>query len=307
MPSQPRVSIIVPCYNHERFVRETITSAWAQTYPHIQLIVIDDASTDGSAAVVADLRREREFVYLRNEQNLGLNASIERGLEHAEGEFTALVASDDVLLPEKIALQVEWLSEHGADGVYATGYVLLPDGRREPIVLDEMARSFAEGTALRQIQTRDTGGPLLQSGLFRTSILKELAPVRRQFKSDDWALAIRMLERYRIGFMNQPVFLYRQHPENTFRNYWRTFPMRVEVLSQLTPEPLRLLGLANLLESQAAFLAADGKRQEARRFLLASIALDASFPRAMRLMRNAIRERLGRLKRRLLSGTPQSG
>lgn len=301
MSTRPRVSIIVPCYNHEAFVRETIESVWAQTYPDVELIVIDDASPDGSAAVIEQLRAERDFVFLRNERNLGLNATIERGLAHATGEFSALLASDDVVLPTKVARQVEWLVERAADGVYSTGWLLLPDGRRERIDLGEAGRRFGDGTALRRIQTSDTGGPLLQSGLFRTTVLRELAPVRRQFKSDDWALAIRMLELYRIGFLDEPLFLYRQHPENSFRDYWRTFPMRVEVVSQLTPEPLRLEAMANLFESQGRFLAADGRRAMARRFLLASIVLDGSLGRAARMLRDGVRGRLGRMKYRLLS------
>ena len=299
VPTRPRVSIIVPCYNHERFVRETIESIRGQTYPEIELIVIDDASSDGTAGVVEELRGRHEFTFLRNERNLGLNATIERGLAHATGEFATTIASDDVMLPTKIEEQVAWLLGTGHDAVLSTGFSLRPDGTREKIDLDAVAERFATGSALRHMQTSDTNGPLMQSGLFRTTMLRELAPVRRQFKSDDWAVAIRMLEDYRVGFLNRPLFLYRQHPENTYRDYWRTFPMRVEVLSILTPEPLRLEGMANLFESQASYLAADGKRSAAMRFLLAAIVLDAPVSRGLRMLRDAARARLGRLRLRL--------
>jgi glycosyltransferase involved in cell wall biosynthesis len=296
MPATPLVSIIVPCYGHERFVRDTIESVWAQSYPHVELIVIDDASPDGSANIIADARRSRDFVFLRNDQNRGLNATIERGLSVATGELVGLLASDDVILPEKVALQVEWMERHGLDGVLSTGFALYADGRREPIVLDRVARRFADGTILRHVQTDDTEGALLQSGLFRAGVLRELAPLRRQFRSDDWAMSIRMLEQFRIGFLNRPLFLYRQHDSNSHRDYWRTFPMRVEVVSLLTPPPLRFEALANLFASQASYLAQDGHRALALRCLGAALLLDPSPARVWRPLRNAVSTRLGRLR-----------
>ena len=77
---RPRVSVIVPCYNHAAFVRETIESIRAQTYPDVELIVVDDASPDDSAAVIEAARAERDFVFLRNPRNLGVNGE-RQGIE----------------------------------------------------------------------------------------------------------------------------------------------------------------------------------------------------------------------------------
>lgn len=296
--STPLVSVIIPCYNHERFIREAIESVHAQAYPRVELIVIDDASSDRSADAIAAARQDGEFLFLRNADNVGLNATIERGLAHAAGDLIALLGSDDVLLPEKLAIQVPFLEGHGLDGVFSTGFTLHQDGRRELIRLDRVARMFAEGTILRHLQTDDTEGGLIQSGLFRATVLRDLAPVRRRFKSDDWAMSIRMLEQFRIGFLDRPVFLYRQHETNTHRNYWRTFPMRVEVISLLTPEALRLEGLANLMASQASYLAHDGRTAGSIRFHAAAFALDPSLRRLVGPLRNAVLTRLGRLRAR---------
>jgi alpha-1,3-rhamnosyltransferase len=307
MSERPLVSVVIPCYGHERFVREAIESVWAQTYPAVELIIVDDGSPDGSAEVVAAAQRERGFTFVRNETNRGLNATIERGLAIATGEYVGLLGSDDVLLPDKLAQQVEWLIRHGHDGVLSTGYALYPDGRRELISRGRVARMFRDGTILRHVQTDDTEGALIQSGLFRTEVLRELAPLRREFKSDDWAMSIRLLEQFRVGFLDRPVFLYRHHDGNSHRDYWRTFPMRVEVVSRLTPEPLRFEALANLFASHASYLSHDAKRSESLRCHLAAMVLDPSPRRVFVPLRNAITTRLGRARaavRRGVGGSP---
>ena len=297
---RPLVTVIVPSFNHDRFVRETIASVWAQTYDRVELIVVDDASRDGSADVIERARHERDFVFLRNETNLGLNPSLERAIGHATGEYVSVVASDDLLEPTKLADQVEFLTRGGWDGVFSDGWLLHPDGRRTPLGHDRLAPRFADGSALRHLYTCDTEGPLLQSGLFRTSMWRDLAPVRRSFGSDDWALSISMVRSYRIGFLDRRLFVYRQHTANTFRQFWRTLPMRVEVVSLLSPPELRAEALANVLASHAAYLEAAGDRRQGRRFRLAALALDGRGRRVAESLRELCRPLLpARPKRRV--------
>ena len=96
------VSIIIPSYNHAKFVRESIVSALSQTYSPCEVIVIDDASTDGSAELLKAMAHELPIRLIQNPENIGLNATIERGLEAASGSYVSLLASDDILVPEKV-------------------------------------------------------------------------------------------------------------------------------------------------------------------------------------------------------------
>jgi glycosyltransferase involved in cell wall biosynthesis len=301
-PSEaPLVTVIVPSFNHDRYVRETIASVWAQTYDRVELIVVDDASHDASREIIEQARRERDFLFLRNEANLGLNPSLERAIACAAGEYVSVLASDDLLEPTKLAEQVEFLRRGEWDGVFSDGWLLHPDGRRTPLGHDRLASKFASGSALRHLYTCDTEGPLLQSGLFRTSMWRELAPIRRSFGSDDWALSICMLRSYRIGFLDRRLFVYRQHTTNTFRQFWRTLPMRVEVLSLLSPPEHRAEGLANVLTSHGAYLEAAGDRRMGRRFRMAALALDWRVGRVVEFVRALCRP-LMRLR-----STPRAG
>jgi len=282
----PLASVIMPAFNHERYVEAAIRSVLDQSYANVELIVVDDCSSDSTPEIVQRLSDEHGFTFVRNETNKTLNPTLERGLSLSTGDYVSILASDDVILPHKIEKQVDYLQSTGRDGVYANGIYLLPDGSRAPIDLGRVARRFADGSILRHVYTQDTQAPLLQSALIRREALLELWPIRERFKSDDWVTLIKLLERYAIGFIDEPVFLYRQHEANSFRDYRSTFPMRLEVIERAIPDEYRAEALANLLSSQAHYLRTDGEYAEAARLMLRSVALNPSPSRLIRHLAN---------------------
>lgn len=286
---RPQVSIIIASYNHGPFVEEAIRSVLRQTYSNIQLIVIDDASPDDSATRIERLRREDNgFLFLRNTANMGLQRSLGRAMAEVTGEYLGLLASDDFILDDKIERQVEFLRRHELDGVYSAGYVLREGGRKVPMDLGRVEEMFSAGTYLKHVYVCDTYGAMFQSGLFRAEALRSLAYVRERFWSDDWAITIKLLENYRIEFLNIPAVVYRLHGENTYRKYWDSFPGRIQVVSLLTPVERRHVALGNVLASQADYLRADNDRRLAVRFCLAALAMEFSLGRLRRCLMEAL-------------------
>lgn len=112
----PLVSIVIPAYNAEAYVREAVDSALAQTYPNKEVIVVDDGSTDGTGAVLQSYIDKKAIVYVRQD-NKGLSSARNTGMRNARGEYIALLDSDDLFLPDKIARQVADLKAHPADDV----------------------------------------------------------------------------------------------------------------------------------------------------------------------------------------------
>ena len=116
MTNQPLVSVITPFYNAERFLAEAIDSVRAQTYPHWELWLVDDGSTDTSATIAKEYAGKfpGQIHYLEhlNHANHGISATRNLGLRHAQGEFVALLDADDVWLPQKLAEQVAVFSEY---------------------------------------------------------------------------------------------------------------------------------------------------------------------------------------------------
>jgi glycosyltransferase involved in cell wall biosynthesis len=265
----------MPAFHHERFIEQAIRSVLDQTYVPVELIVVDDCSTDRTAEIAEGLARDHGFTFVRNEENSGLNPTIERALSLSSGVYVSVLASDDWLPPDKIAEQVALLMEGDWDAIYGTCW-WVEEHQTQVIDLGDLETAFADGSILDHLYTDSSHAPLLQSALIRRECLLELVEERRNFKSDDWVTLIRLVERHRVRFLNRPWFYYRQHGGNTFRNYWGTLPIKVEVLSLVTPERLRARGIANMFRDQAQFLYMDRKRALAFKFLLASMILNPS-------------------------------
>src|SRR5438128_899411 len=105
MERNPLVSILIPCYNAERWIGEAISSALAQTWSEKEIIVVDDGSTDGS---LQQIRKFDGLVRWETGPNRGGNAARNRLLELAKGEWLQYLDADDYLLPDKIAKQMEF-------------------------------------------------------------------------------------------------------------------------------------------------------------------------------------------------------
>lgn len=107
MQNNPLVTIICLCYNHESYVVETFNSVINQSYPFIELIIVDDCSSDNSKTIITTwLEKIPEIQFIANETNLGNTKSFNKALKLAKGEYVIDLAADDVLLPNCVALQI---------------------------------------------------------------------------------------------------------------------------------------------------------------------------------------------------------
>jgi glycosyltransferase involved in cell wall biosynthesis len=129
MNDRPLVSLVVPAYNVERYVGEALESALAQTYRPLEIVVVDDGSTDSTAAVVRRYGDHPELVYVRQD-NRGLSGARNRGVELARGEMIGLLDADDVWMPEKVERCVSLLTEHPDVGWVTTDCYLLRETQR---------------------------------------------------------------------------------------------------------------------------------------------------------------------------------
>lgn len=112
--NQPKVSIQIISFNQKDFIAEAIESAIGQDYENLEVIVSDDASTDGTAEIIAayQQRYPDRLVALLNNNNVGITANSNRGLRECTGKYIAFQGGDDVLLPGKIVAQVEWFEKN---------------------------------------------------------------------------------------------------------------------------------------------------------------------------------------------------
>src|SRR5215471_11715601 len=124
----PLVSIVVPVYNGERYLRESLDSIMGQTYPHTEVIVMDDASTDGTAGIIAEYgSRIRSH---RQPENRGIYGNMNDGITLARGEYIAIYHADDVYDPHIVEREVEFLARHpDVAAVFCKEVFISPEGR----------------------------------------------------------------------------------------------------------------------------------------------------------------------------------
>ncbi len=150
MPANPLVSVILPVFNGEAFLAQAIASVLAQTYRPIQVIVVDDGSTDATAAM-AQAFQKVEYVYQANQ---GLSAARNAGIHLSSGEFIAFLDADDLWLPDKLRVQIDYLLNHPEVGYAFTQERLFTDSgsallaRYRPELVAEDHPGYHPGTLL---------------------------------------------------------------------------------------------------------------------------------------------------------------
>ncbi len=142
----PVVSVVIPVFNGAPFVSKAVASVRAQTVKDVEIIVVDDGSTDGTQAVLADLQRTEGITWFQQDHG-GPARSRNRGIEAARGRFVALLDCDDVWLPEKLEAQLDVVRQRPDVGVVHTDFE----------IVDE------KGTVLQRIAARHSDEPLVQA------------------------------------------------------------------------------------------------------------------------------------------------
>jgi len=237
------VSVIIPSYNHERYIRDAISGIIAQTYSDIELIVIDDGSCDSSNELVKELIPQCEarffkFTYLR-QANAGLAATMNRALALAEGEYLLLNGSDDVAEPELLETLVPVLAEDASIGLVACdNYLIDDDGVRvywgdEPVNIYDKAdaKYMSYGQWMQKHNSHvELSGPefgrydhlllgnhIPNGYLMRKSCLMEAGGYDVKIALEDWPTHLRLARLCKMKYVDKLLFGYRWHSLNTVR------------------------------------------------------------------------------------------
>lgn len=240
----PLVSLAIPICNHARYAKQSIESAIAQDYVNIELIIIDDGSTDDTAQVVEGLVQEcqRRFVRFefRSRQNLGVSATLDEALTWAEGKYFAALDSDDVLKPDKISCLLPIMeSEPRLAGVFSGNEAI--DGNGNVFGVESSpARYFGFDELILHRHTFSTPGQLL-----RTQPMKAVGGYVAGMYIQDWYMWLKLTEAGHI-LKNVPDVLvqYRYHDSNISKNRQKMFDSRQQILSHFNNHSLYSLAMA---------------------------------------------------------------
>ena len=253
MTTTPLVTVAMPSYNHGKYIEESIRGLIAQDYRAIELIVIDDGSSDDTAARLERLApacRER-FVRFewRARENRGLCNTLNEALAWAEGSYLAINDSDDVLLPAAITTLVgEMESDATLNGVFGGAYVVDEAGNRTSVREPKPRRyGFAE------ILARDKD-MISSSGLLRTAAMRAAGGYLDGLFIEDWYIMLKLTEGGAVlKLIPTPLAQYRLHDTNISKNLDRMFRARLQILDLFAhhdghPERLALVHVENAIE-----------------------------------------------------------
>jgi len=212
MAGTPTVSVVITAYNQERYLGRAIESVFAQDYPTdaFEVIVVDDGSTDGTAAVAASYGDRIRYVHQPNGGHL---AAYDRGIGETTGEYIALLDGDDEWLPHKVSAQVALLEARPEVGLVHGDMRLVDAAGRvlaESLFADR-GMTEVEGDLLGVLMRRNMVTTTL---MVRGSLRERFHPIPSWGRAQDWWIALRVAEVAEIGCLHDPVADYRQHATN---------------------------------------------------------------------------------------------
>lgn len=206
--NQEVVSVIIPCYNHAHFLGEAIASVINQTYPHIEVIVVDDGSTDNTAQVA---KADPNIRYMR-QNNCGLSRSRNVGLSHSKGTYIVFLDADDSLFPDAIDIGLRVLASRN-DCALAFG-LFVNVGLRQGT--QKLSRETSYGYK-ELLQRNVIGNP--GSVLYRRWVFTEIGGFdEANSPAADYDLYLRVARQFPILCHHQPIVKYRRHGANMSNN-----------------------------------------------------------------------------------------
>ncbi|MCC4254790.1 glycosyltransferase [Sphingobium naphthae] len=240
----PLVSVIVPSFNHENYLYECLNSVRDQDYENIEIIVVDDCSTDNSFTFAQNLlrtpfgRRFKRVDVSRHPKNIGAHATINEGIAKAQGDLIAIINSDDRFMPSRIASIISAMREQMADvGFSLVDVVDEGDGafsaeELAPFVhftirqLVNIKRDITTGFGLlRENIAVSTGNIIFSRGIF--DILGGFIMLKY---CHDWDFVLQSLFYCEPAVVLEPLYSYRLHPQNSFKGLSHMAELETEVV-----------------------------------------------------------------------------
>lgn len=210
----PVVSILMPVYNAERYLDDALQSIFAQTLNDFELIVIDDASTDGSLNILNSYTDLRLRV-VRHKSNMGIVDALNNGLKEARGEYFARIDADDIAHPERLQMQLDYLNQNPQVGIVGSWIHGFGDVRREyvhryPVTDDHIKASL-----------------LFESPFAHPTVMIRRAALERldQYYSpnfpyvEDWELWTRLIRSGEASNIPKPLLKYRIHAKSSSQQF----------------------------------------------------------------------------------------
>lgn len=226
----PLVSVVIPCYNHEQFVQDCIQSVIDQTYENIELIIIDDGSKDGSVEKIQEMmglckERFTRFEF-RARPNKGLSATLNEAIELSKGKYFCGLASDDLIIEEKIKLQVDFM-EKNEDVSALFGSADYIDELNNVKKLNKLKNQQYQFDKIFLNECLF----FAPTQMMRLDILRAVGGYDPEILVEDWYMWLKMAENGKVYCLSETLAKYRVHENNSTRNAKFIYENNLKTLS----------------------------------------------------------------------------
>ena len=240
MPGAPLTSVVMTVLNGERFLREAIDSILSQTFSDFEFIIINDGSTDGTAAILDSYARSDSRVRVYHGEHKGRVESLNRGCGLAQGKYIALMDADDVSTPDRLERQIGFLESHEKVGLLGGAFEGIDDQGRW-VFLEQLP---LEDEPIRAA-FRSFSFPICQPAvLMRKQAFDATGGYRAQFlNGEDYDLFYRIIERWRVANLPDVVLRKRIHS-----NQFSVGHLRQSILSLLASHAMSVAGQRGAVE-----------------------------------------------------------
>jgi glycosyltransferase involved in cell wall biosynthesis len=214
--SLPLVSVILTCFDHEAFVAQALEGVHAQAYRPIQLIVTDDASTDGSARTIAGWLDARwpDATFIRHDTNVGLCRTLNEALDHVAGDLVTIASADDWMEPERLDRLVAELDSAPEDvGLVYSGVRLVDGDGTELALVNTEPGSAPSGWIYRQQLAQPT--VLTPTVMVRRSVYATVGGFNEDDVVEDYDMWLRVCRSFRVRHVPGALVNFRWHGNNT--------------------------------------------------------------------------------------------
>ena len=231
----PLVSVIIPAYNHEKYIGECLDSILSQDYSNFEIIILDDGSKDKTPEVIKNYAaKDTRIIFIQNEQNIGLTQTLNKALKsYVKGEYVIQIASDDKFCENRIRKQVEYMETHPQYGMAYSRAFLIDENSKtigETKINPKTGWIFEELFLARFNITAYTC-------IYRNEIFKEVGYYDEQALIEDSDIWYKITKIYQVGFIDIYSAFYRRHVNNMSKRYLDMYNDTIRRLEKYKLEP----------------------------------------------------------------------
>ena len=215
--SECLVTVIIPAYNHEKYIIECLESIHQQTYRDFQWIVVDDCSKDRTPIILKENQSKYGYQLILHKKNLGISATLTEALKnYVKGKYVTICASDDVFMPNKVEKQLNYMEEHPQYGMCYSRSIMMNE-QSECLLYKDNCK-YKSGYIFKEVLCRDFFMGICT--MFRTDVLREVGYFKEGVIAEDYYIYALIAQKYEIGFLDMYLNKYRVAEMSSKRDPW---------------------------------------------------------------------------------------